>query len=398
MSNPNEKNPFDEPAEGRGFTSVERVLFSLFVLITLALIAGIAVYFIRPTGKTGTDETGTDIALKEIPLLPPAVVENISNGDIFITLWHNGKFEKFSELKEPRFDNTRNTVVIIHGLFESSTDDWLSVMAKRIYQIEPQINILAVDWSKHSLKEMSFSWESVTTDVIDAYKLLAKKEEWLKWENWIDWDKYGQYLGKKPTKQMIEVIKVVTVIPTVADDAVKELFADGGLQIKPEQIHIIGFSHGAHIGGLIGKKSDGMLQRLTVLDPSTRLVHFENLNPFGTGWDSKSAKFTDMYQTSFWAGTGKAYGHRTFKVLEKGTENGWLPPLTPAEDAKRHNYAPKWFVSTIGSSNMEFGYSIIIPDNAPFQDGTWTGTIISTLPRGGDLQDVDKPSENKLVP
>jgi hypothetical protein len=326
--------------------------------------------------------------MPEVPLLPPAVVERISNGDVFLTFWHKGKFEKFSGLKEPRFDHTKPAVVFIHGLFESADDKWLNVSAVRIQKIEPQTNILAVDWSKLSLKNMDFAWESVTGDVMDAYKKLAGGGDWSNWE----W--YKSLIGKKPTKQMLDVANAVNHIPPIAEISADYLFGSDALKLSPEKTHIIGFSHGSHIGGLIGKKTGGTLRRLTVLDPSTRLAHFENFNSFGTGWDSKSAAFTDMYQTSFWAGTGKAYGHRTFKVLEHGTEKRWLPPLSPGEDAARHHYAPKWFASTVGKKQYkDFVYSLSIPGDAVFQDGTWTGTIISTLPKNPTDKNYDTAAD-----
>ena len=301
----------------------------------------------------------------DIPLLPSYVVERISDGEVFLMLWHNGKFEKFSELSTPRFDNSKPAVVLIHGLFESATNKWLANMAARIAEVEPDTIILVVDWSKFSLKGAGFSWETVIT----AYAQIGSGGDVTNAEWW------RTLTGIESTRQMRDVANVVQSIPPVADIAAEYLFAETGLQLKPDATHIIGFSHGAHVGGLIGRNTDGILRRLTVLDPSMRLVHFKGLNMFGTGWDSQSARFTDMYRTSFWAGTGTAYGHRTYTVLEPG-EQRLLPTVSPAKDTRRHNYATEWFATTVGEHYLDYGYSMTIPDDAIFQEGVWSGTII----------------------
>ena len=343
-------------------------------VIAVTIVIATAYWFFLPGGVSKKEPDGKS---GNVQKLSGEVVERISSGDVFLTYWHSDQFVRFSELTSPHFDNTKFAVVLIHGLFESAADEWLANMATQIAKVEPDTEILAVDWAKFALKgKKNLSWATVTGDVISAYTSVGNDDDVTKlgwWKNLA-----GELASKKSTKQMLEIADVVKSIPLVADAAAEYLFGETGLKLQPDVTHIIGFSHGAHVGGLIGKKTDGTLRRLTLLDPSTRLVHFGNINAFGTGWDSQSAKFTDMYQTSYWAGSGKAYGHKTFKVVMPGTEKSRLPP-GPAEDARRHSFAPKWFASTVGSQHQDYGYSMTIPDNGPFQEGGWTGTITGTL-------------------
>ncbi len=259
------------------------------------------------------------------------VAQKISSGDVYLKCWRDGEFQRFSDLRFPRFDNSRTVVVLIHGLFCSSEDKWMADMAARIKKGEPNTEILAVDWSKPALNEI-------------------KKR------------------GLDPINMFVDTPLVVTSIPPVAENVHEYLFDKTGLALQPSAIHIIGFSHGAHIGGLVGVKTKGTLRRLTLLDPSARLSHiFTGSNFFGGGWDSQAAKFTDMYRTSYWAGAGKAYGHKSFKVEEEGANKS---------QKDRHNFATEWFASTIGRRCQYYGYSMTIPEDVPFKGGAWTGTIV----------------------
>jgi pimeloyl-ACP methyl ester carboxylesterase len=102
-----------------------------------------------------------------------------------------------------------------------------------------------------------------------------------------------------------------------------KLFSLGkGLGIQADRLHLIGFSHGSHVASLIGKRTDGNVKHITLLDPSagkSHLLTWENL--FGKGWTaSKSAKFVDMYKTSNLASTHYARGDKSFYVRQKGTQ------------------------------------------------------------------------------
>ena len=84
-----------------------------------------------------------------------------------------------------------------------------------------------------------------------------------------------------------------------------------------------------------------------------------------------------MYETSFWSGTGKVYGHRTWEVLEQGQQGGRSLPKVVFDlpkEVRRHNYAPKWFAYTVGKPELGYGYSMKIPNDV--RRSGWTGTIV----------------------
>ncbi|MDR3109240.1 MAG: hypothetical protein LBU65_06075 [Planctomycetaceae bacterium] len=365
MSNPNDNNRFEEPVEKRGFTSTERMVFSLFVLV----IIGTAIYFIfAPTGDSPPPPP------REIPL-SPAVVEKISHGAVFLKYFRDGKFEKFSESKDPRFDNTLPTVVFIHGMGGHTDTNWIKELARRIRKSEPNTNIIGVDWS------------SVQTP--------PKANDSSDWQKFIE-EQTGLKIDKKHIDIFLMPVETANKIPEVVNVSNDYLFDESGLHLNPSQTHIIGFSHGSHIAGMIGMKQAGKIKRITVLDPSTRAVHLGGDNVWGSGWDKNAAQFIDMYASSKWAGTNKIYGHRTFFVQEKkGEPPAWWDisksaVFTTIED---HMYAAKWFLSTIGNGDVRFGYSI---STESLPEEHWE-TIFSTLPKKGELDGIDEQITNEVV-
>jgi hypothetical protein len=66
------------------------------------------------------------------------------------------------------------------------------------------------------------------------------------------------------------------------------------------------------------------------------------------------------------------------------------------EIRNNHYYAFRWYLSTVGNKETRFGYSITIP-NQRDSEPQWTGTIESTLPRDGNLQDIEKTWKNELI-
>jgi len=57
------------------------------------------------------------------------------------------------------------------------------------------------------------------------------------------------------TGKTLAIANVVDSIPIVAKNAAVFLFGTNGLQLRPDRTHVIGFSHGAHVGGIIGENS-----------------------------------------------------------------------------------------------------------------------------------------------
>lgn len=67
--------------------------------------------------------------------------------------------------------------------------------------------------------------------------------------------------------------------------------------VRPENLHVIGYSVGAHIAGLLSnylKPEDGKLGRITGLDPT---VFFYTGNNASKGLDPTDAHFVDVIHT-----------------------------------------------------------------------------------------------------
>ncbi len=239
--------------------------------------------------------------------------------------FHPVDFSKSPDERLPKeeFNEREKTIVLIHGFAESIHRGMYRDFARRVKQFEPKTNVLGIDWSNNQ-------------DI-----------------SWIP--------GADP-------ITSASVIPDVAEKAYKRLFSyKDGLNLCAQNTHIIGFSHGAHIAALIGKRAGGCIAHLTFLDPSPAKSHlFSWENFLGSGWTvEQSARFSDMYKSSNWASTSQARGHVSFYVWE----NGIKPPIAPIqvnglninEIYKNHYYAFHWYLSTIGKKYNDFGYSINIP-------------------------------------
>lgn len=294
---------------------------------------------------------------------------------VFIRIW-NDESQCFSEFDESVccFDSDRKNVVLIHGMGGSTRTDWIRKMAQRIRQHEPETNILGLDWSFMQKKEgrdesdrPSGTWEQTKDRLARPLDLLLMPKE------------------------------TADRIPDVVRQADSHLFGKDSLNLKPSKTHLIGFSHGCHIAGMLGMKHpDDRIDRLTVLDPSTRLVHLNPDNRLGTGWGRSAAGFIDMYASSKWAGSGKIYGHKTFFVMEKNEKPVWQNPKKweMFNTVADHMYAAKWFLSTIGNNDPRFGYSI---NREQGEDTTWSETIRSTLPKQGEFEGIDDEIVNELV-
>ena len=239
--------------------------------------------------------------------------------------FHPVDFSKSPDKRLPieEFNSREKTIVLIHGFAESIHKGMYRDFARRVKHFEPKTNVLGIDWSNNQ-------------DI-----------------SWIP--------GADP-------ITSASVIPDVAEKAYKRLFSyKDGLNLCAQNTHIIGFSHGAHIAALIGKRAGGCIAHLTFLDPSPAKSHlFSWENFLGSGWTvEQSARFSDMYKSSNWTSTSQARGHVSFYVRE----NGIKPPIAPIqvnglninEIYKNHYYAFHWYLSTIGKKYNDFGYSINIP-------------------------------------
>lgn len=251
------------------------------------------------------------------------------------------------------FNINEKTVILVHGFSESIHSGVYKDYARWIKQYEPKTNVLAIDW----LNPQNVSWSPSSDPVTTS-----------------------------------------SVIPKVAQWAYRKLFYSGsGLGLCAQRLHIIGFSHGAHVAALIGKHADGNIAHLTLLDPSPAKSHvFSWENFLGAGWKTEdSAKFIDMYKTSYWAATHSPRGMRSFRVQEKGAN---LNERSIEDVCKNHYYALYWYLSTIGKQYDEFGYSIKIKEEFLSEDAQWVGTILSTLPNPPNAKDYSHATDALITP
>lgn len=238
------------------------------------------------------------------------------NDDFLLVDFSQASFE---QLFKKEFNAREKTIVLIHGFAENIHRGMYRDFARRVKQFEPKTNILGIDW-------------------FDSQN-----------NSWIP--------GNDP-------VSASSVIPEVAKKAYDLLFSynPDKINLCAQNSHIIGFSHGAHIAALIGKRAGGCIAHLTFLDPSPAKSHlFTWENFLGSGWTvEQSARFSDMYKSSNWASTSSARGHVSFYVWENGVKP--KENLTNTDEIfKNHYYAFHWYLSTIGKKYNDFGYSIEIP-------------------------------------
>lgn len=272
-----------------------------------------------------------------LPVLSLAAEPKVYYWSVREDYFHPVDFSKSPDERLPKeeFNEQEKTIVLIHGFAECIHRGMYRDFARRVKQFEPKTNVLGIDWADNQ----NVSWIPGTDPVTAS-----------------------------------------SFIPDVANKAYEQLFSyKDGLNLCAPKIHIIGFSHGAHVAALIGKRTGGIIGHLTFLDPSPAKSHlFSWENFLGSGWTvEQSARFSDMYKSSSWTSTSQARGHVIFYVWE----NGIKPPVALNNDEiyKYHYYAFHWYISTIGKSYDQFGYSIRIPEK-PQLAAVQFRTINSSLP------------------
>ncbi|MDR3111045.1 MAG: hypothetical protein LBU65_15355 [Planctomycetaceae bacterium] len=212
------------------------------------------------------------------------------------------------------------TVIIVHGLGHSCFTDWVEQMARQIQNVEPRINIMAVDWS-------------VPQDMV----------------------------GKDGLSGAMNTAKL---IPAVGQDIESQIHELG---LSPDKIHIIGHSHGAHVSGQIGKRSKnaghGTIDQITLLDCSTDEVHDGKSND----WDKNAAGFIDSYRTSKLFSTAYSdYADKNFDLSRD--EDGFAFDMffTAAtlgvwglkvydDETRSHNAVLYWYISTMTKGEKNWG-------------------------------------------
>jgi hypothetical protein len=308
------------------------------------------------------------------------------NVSVFVRQWDKTA-QKFVEIDETiPLNRDELSVVIIHGMCENVETSWVEKFAIQIEKVESKTNIIAIDWSK--IQEFSPEENKRIEETVDNTI-----------SNMSDDDRT---LAKEKSKQAAIPFVTAYRIPDVAKSANVYLFGNNGLHILPEKTYLIGFSHGAHVAGMIGMTQKGKIKRITLLDVSTIGVHLNPKNLFGTGWDKSAANFIDMYGKSNWAGSDSAIGDRVFVVHPYGYSKSWTNHL-PNEVAKDHIYIANWFLTTIGDKNEIFGYSAKPQNNKPntiheTKKDVWSGLIVSSFSREGRKTEEDDNIKNQIFP
>ena len=256
-----------------------------------------------------------------------------------VLVYRSGSFELATANSVER---EANSYVLIHGAHAGAeTQEEFSALAEALLARDPSANILFVDWAYWSKLNMDkceeilssqAKWLGATllfTGIIDVIDEIGGDG------TAVTEDDYGAVVMANVAIAVGRILLVLlpvdqtSKIPTVADRAYSCLFGDVGtgcywttndqesctfeeLGLDPERTHIIGHSHGAHVGGLICKrvatKLGKRVSRLSALDPSTSAVHLSGENQFGNGWDRNVATFVDTYRTSDYCCEKKAYG------------------------------------------------------------------------------------------
>nr|XP_020843814.1 pancreatic triacylglycerol lipase-like isoform X2 [Phascolarctos cinereus] len=141
------------------------------------------------------------------------------------------------------FNKNRKTRFVVHGFTDSGEGDWETSICTNLLQVE-EVNCICVDWQKGA--STTYSQASQNVQVVGAE--IAYFVDYLKTE----------------------------------------------LGYSPSNVHIIGHSLGSHIGGEAGKRSNGLIGRITGLDPAEPC--FQE-TPEEVRLDPSDALFVDVIHT-----------------------------------------------------------------------------------------------------
>ncbi|XP_043836108.1 pancreatic triacylglycerol lipase-like [Dromiciops gliroides] len=237
-------------------------------LLLLGTVAGKEICFPR-LGCFTDDKPWTGIIQRPIKLLPwsPEDVgtrfllytnENPNNYQVIST-------EDLETIESSNFNKNRKTRFIIHGFIDKGEENWLSNMCRNFFQVE-EVNCICVDWRKGSRTEYT---------------------------------------------QASHNIRVVGAEVAYLVDALKNKF-----EYSLDDVHIIGHSLGSHAAGEAGRRSNGLIGRITGLDPAEPC--FEG-TPEEVRLDASDAKFVDVIHTdiapiipNMGFGTSQIVGHLDF--------------------------------------------------------------------------------------
>ncbi|XP_044732232.1 phospholipase A1-like [Chrysoperla carnea] len=168
--------------------------------------------------------------------------------------------------RDAPFDINHPTKVIVHGWLENEDKNWLKSMKDK-YFIGGNYNVMIVDWQHYATME---------------YTIAARKTR-----------NIGAYLGQV----LVSLIKAE--------------------KIRVEDIHIVGFSLGAHVSGVAAKtilaQTGKKVGRITGLDPAAPLFEIPLLASKKKRLIKEDALFTDVIHTCAGSlGFKRNVGHADF--------------------------------------------------------------------------------------
>ena len=266
----------------------------------------------------------------------PDTLRDVEAGTLFV--WKNGQW---------------NQVVQKSGLFS----EW-----------ETTENINLVDFSASKNFIISHGWND---DRNGNTKWLVQALE--KTENncnifGIDWSKKATYPSFLVS---LSANRPALEIPNVAYQVINGLcaiFRTTKSNLRINNLHLIGHSHGAHLCGLIAHNLNFKSKRLTALDASTQLSHigwspygtflFNPGNFMGSGWSSSDVQFLDYYKSSVMAGTNRFKGNNNFILIESDNGFAFDKFSDEATETIRHGYSIFWFAQSILNKDLKIGYNL----------------------------------------
>lgn len=269
----------------------------------------------------------------------PDTLRDVEAGTLFI--WKNGQWnqviQKTGLLSEWGTTENINLVnfsasknfIISHG-WNDDREGATKQIAYALAKTENNCNIFGIDWSRKATYP-SF-WVSLTAN--------------------------------KPALE----------IPNVADEVINGLCTIFGAtknNLRINNLHLIGHSHGAHLCGLIAHKLNFKPKRLTALDASQQLSHvgwssygnlsFNTGNFMGSGWNSSDVQFLDCYKSSVMAGTNRFKGNNNFILIESDNEFAFDKFSDEATETIRHGYSIFWYALSILNKlnkDVKIGYNL----------------------------------------
>jgi len=207
-------------------------------------------------------------------------------------------FEDLQSVVDSNFNASLKTKVLVHGYTGGGAQSWVIRMKAGFLEKE-DCNVISVDWAPLAGPA---PWYGVA--VANARKVGARA---------------GQYLA----------------------------FLKENLGLSYEDVHVLGFSLGGQLVAFIGQELNGVLPRITGLDPAGFLYHTapadEKLTP-------DDAQFVDVIHSGgLWIGTDEPVGHIDFYPNHGQAPQPGCEGEEPWGFGCSHERAPNFFSESINS-------------------------------------------------